>query len=72
MGVTQLRPGQGPPDIPTYPSFSRGVPPSDFAASTSAIPDGRIRPGALSSSSLATLTCDQRLRGWQGTYFWRK
>ena len=41
------------------------------AASTSARPGGRIRPAASSASTLATLTCDQRLRGRRGTYFWR-
>src|SRR5260370_27394060 len=45
--------------------------PSAFAASTSARPAGRIRPAAISSSTLATLTRDQRLRGRRGTYFCR-
>jgi hypothetical protein len=31
-----------------------------------------MRPAALSSATLATLRCDQRLRGRRGTYFCRK
>ena len=36
-------------------------------ASTSARPDGRIRPAAINSSTLAPLICDQRLRGRRRT-----
>ena len=52
----------------TYAAVQR---PSARAASTSASPGARILPASVSSPTLRTFTCDQRLRGRRGTYFCR-
>src|SRR5829696_833024 len=56
---------------PDQPPSARAQRPSALAASTSAWPGGRIRPAAVSATTLATLTADQLLRGRRGVYRWR-